>query len=139
MSKCPLNKPCDKPKNISLLVMEGKNEETIFVCSSCPLARQIETTTEAENCCAVCKSTYENIKSTSKLGCDFCYLFMNNKIKKIIEKVQNGATKHNGKKPHDKAKLLQKFFSYALEKYQTENPEEIENCNKLKKILTRYF
>lgn len=139
MNICPLNKPCDKAKTVSLLVMQGKVEETIFVCESCPLAHQLAASTEIENCCAVCKSTYKDIKNSQKLGCEFCYLFMSDKIQKVIQKVQNQATKHVGKKPSDKTKLLQKFLNFTLEKHKNENPEDAKKCDKIKNILAGYF
>lgn len=139
MSQCPLNKPCDKPKALTLLLMHGKVEETIRVCKSCPLARQINATNLAEAMCAVCKTDLNEITSGKRVGCEFCYLFMSEKMRSLIKKVQDGATKHVGKKPQCKDKLLQKFFNYAIKKYADEHPEETKTCDDLKKLLTRYF
>lgn len=139
MSRCPLNKPCSSPKTITLLMMHGKEEETIKVCVKCPLARQVNIASEAENRCAVCESSLNDIISGKLLGCEFCYLFMEEKLTKVIKKVQDGSTKHIGKKPKDKTVLLQKLFLQALEKYQEKNPKDAKSCAKLKRLLTRYF
>ncbi len=140
MKMCPLNVPCNKNKKIVLLVMEGKEEKTIKVCNDCPLARQVASASLANENCPVCQTKFLDLSENKRLGCEFCYLFMEPNLKVLIEKVQDGSSQHKGKRPTIKSEdLLQKFFNKVLDEHGKEFPQTFITCSKIKKILARYF
>lgn len=140
MKMCPLNTPCNKPKKVQLLIMEGKEEKSIKVCSDCPLARQANISNIANDHCPVCETRFMDLSEGKRLGCEFCYLFMESNLKILMDKVQDGSTSHVGKTPTCKQEhLLLRFFKKALEDHKKENPTESKTCDKLQSFLTRYF
>ena len=53
---------------------------------------------KASGPCLVCDLTYEEFKSSGKLGCEACFRVFSKEIVALIENVQ-GSTKHEGKFP----------------------------------------
>lgn len=140
MKMCPMNVPCNKSKKVQLLVMEGKEEKSIKVCNDCPLARQANLSSVVNDNCPVCKTEFMDLSEGKRLGCEFCYLFMEPNLKILLEKVQDGSTAHVGKTPTSKQEhLLLKFFKKALDEHEKENPDTSKTCNKLQKFLACYF
>lgn len=137
---CPLNKPCSKPKTLQMIIMEGNEEKTIQVCEQCPLAKQVNMGIMEHEHCSKCGAVFADLVKNKGLGCEFCYLFMSSSMRKLIDKVQNKASKHKGKEPTEKQPpLLQRFFNQAISEYQKEHPEKQKTCEKLKKLLDSYF
>jgi protein-arginine kinase activator protein McsA len=139
MSFCPLNQPCENSKTVQLIIMQGKEEETVTVCEKCPLAKQMTSLETNNNSCCRCGSKLKDLAKDKRLGCEYCYLFMSRQLKTLIDKVQDGNTKHTGKKPTDKTKLLQQFFNQIIQEYAEKNQKDVKTCEKLQKLLARYF
>jgi protein arginine kinase activator len=74
--------------------------------------------------CPKCGFTIENILTTGKAGCAVCYEFFKDELKTIVEKCQDGAIQHKGKKPkgHIQPKL-------SLEAMEAELKEAIKAEN----------
>jgi protein-arginine kinase activator protein McsA len=92
-----------------------------------------------ENSCPVCNFKLSEFITHQKLGCSYCYLFLEKGIKNLTSSVQDGAAKHIGKKPKNKKKLLQDFILYAIDQESKSGESPKEDCDKLKKILREYF
>ncbi len=57
--------------------------------------------------CPSCGYTFEDIKAVGRVGCGACYEFFKKDLGVLIEKCQQGASKHTGKVPQTKtAKTL---------------------------------
>lgn len=140
MSDCPLKMPCDRPKNLVLLVMEGNEERTINVCQNCPLAKQIHVLEKTNDHCPRCNTKFKDLADDKKLGCEFCYVFMGSSLESLIERVQDGSKKHKGKKPSkENLPVLQRFFNQIVDEYGESHPDSVKSCERLKKLLARYF
>lgn len=139
MSPCPINLPCNNLKNISLVIMQDKEEESVKICSKCPLAKQISNVDSNNNSCCRCGTKLKDLVKNKRLGCEYCYLFMSQQLKTLMDKVQDGSTKHVGKGPVKKPKLLQQFFNQIIQEHAEKNLLDTVACEKLKKMLSRYF
>ena len=98
----------------------------------------IFTTKGFEDKCPVCKFKMSDFISVQRVGCPFCYLFLEKPLRNLIVSVQDKSEEHYGKRP-SRPNLLYEFFCYALDEESKENPENKDNCDDLKSILEPYF
>jgi protein-arginine kinase activator protein McsA len=80
--------------------------------------------------CPSCKSTLQDLATTSRIGCSQCYQHFKKDLTEEIKKHQAGAKKHVGKSPLIKMELnLEDQLNQAI---QSEN---YEKAAKIKKII----
>jgi len=89
--------------------------------------------------CPVCGFKISDLYTNQKLGCSFCYLFLSNESEIILKNVQSGSTKHIGKKPKSKTKLLKQFFNHIIDEEVKTGDSNSEDCKKLKVLINSYF
>jgi protein-arginine kinase activator protein McsA len=99
----------------------------------------IFSTNSIEAGCPVCGFKISDLYSTQKFGCNFCYLFLDRESEIILKNLQDGSTKHVGKRPKNKKKLLKEFFDYIIKKEIESEDSNSDDCRKLQKLLTDYF
>jgi protein-arginine kinase activator protein McsA len=87
--------------------------------------------------CLMCGMKSEDFLRTQKVGCSFCYIFMEEIMTQIIGSVQDESYKHNGKK--SKANLFHKFLKKIIDDEAKKNPDNVQNCKQLKKLIREYF
>jgi len=80
-------------------------------------------------------STLEDIVVSQKVGCSFCYIFID-ELQTIVRNSQSGNDLHTGKKSDN---LMIHLFDELLEKEKIKNPEQSINCDKLKSLLEDLF
>jgi protein-arginine kinase activator protein McsA len=87
--------------------------------------------------CLMCGMKPDDFLKEFKLGCPFCYLFMENFIKKVTKSVQDENLKHLGK--INKNNLLHKFLKKNIDDMAKKYPEKSQECKELKKLIREYF
>jgi protein-arginine kinase activator protein McsA len=87
--------------------------------------------------CRVCGMKPEDFISSQKLGCEFCYLFLEKELKILIKNVQDDAEKHVGKRSN--SNTLYNFFVYVLEERMKSNPEDAQVCEEILELVADYF
>lgn len=85
----------------------------------------------------MCGMEPEDFIHTQKVGCPFCYLFMEETMIQVIGAVQDENYKHNGKKSGNT--LLHKFLKKIISDEAKKNPEMATECKQLKKLIRDYF
>jgi protein-arginine kinase activator protein McsA len=86
--------------------------------------------------CKICGMMPEEFVLKQKMGCPFCYLFMENEFGVLIKGVQDGAEKHIGKRPN--TNIIKDFLLYIIDKKSKESGK-IEECGELSKLIVEYF
>ena len=87
--------------------------------------------------CRVCGMKPHDFISSQKLGCEFCYLFLEKELKTLMPSIQDGAVKHIGKKCG--SDTLYNFFVYILEERSKTNPEDAISCEEILELVADYF
>lgn len=85
----------------------------------------------------MCGMKPEDFILSQKMGCPFCYLFMEDTIVKVIGAVQDDSYKHYGKKSD--SNILHKFLKKIINDEAKKNPENSSQCKHLKKLIRDYF
>ena len=137
MNDCPFKKHCKYPKSQKIKIVGLNPEKVIKVCERCPLLYQTKQSPLIEDSkkCLYCNSTLEEIVVSQKVGCSFCYIFID-ELQTIVRNSQSGNDLHIGKKSNN---LMIHLFEELLEKEKTKNPEHSTNCDKLKSLLKDLF
>jgi len=99
----------------------------------------IFSTENSNNGCPVCGFKINDLYTTQKMGCSFCYLFLSNESEILLKNLQDGKTKHKGKRPKSKTKLLKQFFNYIIEEEIKTGDSNSEDCKNLKSLINDYF
>ncbi len=87
--------------------------------------------------CPVCGMKPKDFLYTHKIGCEYCYLFLEKEFKTLITVVQDNSIKHFGKK--SKKNVLNSFFNLIINNKIKSNPELKEECEDLRNILNSHF
>lgn len=90
-----------------------------------------------EYSCKICGMKAEDFVFTQRVGCPYCYLFLEKSYKNLLPNIQDGSSLHIGKKTNKN--ILYHFFIHILDKKIEEDPSKLEDCEKLKKIISDYF
>ncbi len=136
MTECPFKKHCKQPKTESLKILGAEsNSKLIQVCAKCPLLLSANKLKKTQTCCMHCNITFEEIITTQKVGCPYCYLFIKD-LDKVVHAAQDKNIKHKGKKSKS---LLLHFFEDIISSYIKNNTETEHDCEKLKKYLQELF
>ncbi len=151
MSLCPFTgKPCHYNKHIHVTDIENLKVISKDMCFLCGIpymlgggdllikktldlfVNKTEVGVQSIPSCPNCSHSIKDIIATGKLGCGNCYEFFKDSIKPLIDKCQNGAMKHIGKRPtcFGKTKeILEKELQEAIK------AENYELANKIKAKL----
>lgn len=97
----------------------------------------IFSTKNHDSSCPVCGFKITDLYKDQKLGCSFCYLFLEKESKAILKSYHN-SSKHIGKKIKKK-NLLKEFFEYAIKEEMDSKDSNSEDCKNLIKLLREYF
>jgi len=99
----------------------------------------IFSTNGTQSSCPVCGFKISDLYSTQKMGCSFCYLFLDKESEIILKNLQDKNVKHRGRKPRNPNKLLHQFFEYAITQEKETGDSNSKDCDALLKILNDYF
>lgn len=136
MTECPFKKHCQNPKTEAIKILGADpDNKLIKVCAKCPLLFSANKFKKLESQCLNCKITFEEIVTSQKVGCPYCYLFIKD-LDKVVNSAQNNNVKHQGKKSKN---LLFYFFQDIISKYEKENPESSKDCELLEKYIEDLF
>lgn len=92
-----------------------------------------------EDKCPVCGFKISHFLFEQRIGCCFCYLFLDKALTNLIMSVQDGSLQHVGKKNSSQKSLLKQFFFYVIDKEVEKYEEKQQTCKELKSILENYF
>lgn len=70
-------------------------------------AKNLETMPKTKKICSKCGASFEDIVSSGRIGCSYCYDEFANEINRTIEKV-HGKAVHIGKKPRSAKKISER-------------------------------
>ena len=92
-----------------------------------------------EDKCPVCGFKMSHFLFEQRIGCSFCYLFLDKGLVNLIMSVQDGSSKHEGKKNSNPRSLLKEFFFYIIDQEIDKKNNNEQTCKELKTILKDYF
>ena len=141
---------CLEEKNLSLYVITNNKMQLQNCCSKCiaKLENSMNQSTSEENfidltqnslpvdnlsekMCSSCKSTFNDLLKTAKIGCPLCYTYFEKELKILIQHYQN-CLKHKGKKPSNcKSVLIHNVFQDLKYIYKNSKTKDKKNILKL--------
>jgi len=139
MNGCPYGDNCQEKKTIPVYLMNSEDSSIKWLCKKCPVVKKHIMINNDQEFCPCCNSSVADLTKTERMGCDFCYLFFGEKIKKIIKKVQADSEKHTGKRPTVESPLLQKFLNHVIDKEIEKDTDEKSDLKKIKFLINDYF
>ncbi|MFY9176622.1 MAG: UvrB/UvrC motif-containing protein [Caldicoprobacterales bacterium] len=87
--------------------------------------------------CDKCGMDYQKFKKLGRFGCQNCYEVFKDEIYPIIKKVQGGAFKHTGKRPHSQNIRMRTSREIEELKRQLENAIKIEAFEEAARLRDR--
>jgi protein-arginine kinase activator protein McsA len=92
-----------------------------------------------EDKCPICGFKISHFLFEQRIGCSFCYLFLDKALKNLIISVQDGSTEHVGRRNAKEKSLLKQFFFHVIDNESKKNETKKQTCEELKFILEDYF